>query len=104
MGRKVDNEDQCRQNTSKSSKDDTDWDPELRVNETSIKPLEESKFLGVDVSNDLRFKSYVNKVVKRRVNRNKILRCLFTNSWGNRLETQRKLYIQYVRSSLVCFK
>ena len=36
-----------------STKDDTDWGPELKVNESSIKRVKENKFLGVDVSNDL---------------------------------------------------
>ena len=60
----------------------------------------EFKFLGINVTNDLRFRSLVDKLVKKGTNRNKILKCMSSKDWGNSLETQRMLCVQYVKSGL----
>jgi len=79
---------------------DRKWDPELEADSMPILPVQEYPFLGVTVNNDLRFKAHVDKVVTKSKKRVNVLKCMSSKDWGNSLETQRTLYIQYVRSGL----
>ena len=82
------------------AQNDLKWEPTLMAEETKIKTVSEYKFLGGNVDNDLRFRGHVNKVVEKGTNRVRILKCMSGKSWGNSLEQQRKLYIQYCRISM----
>lgn len=83
-----------------SSNQDRKWDPELTGNDAPINTVSEYKFLGVTVDGDLRFTKHIDNIVekcKRRVN---ILRCMAAKDWGNSVETQRTIYLQYIRSPM----
>ena len=54
----------------------------------------------MSANNDLRFKSHIDTAVKKCKKRVNVLKCMSGKDWGNSLETQRTLYIQYVRSVL----
>ena len=75
-----------------SSRKDTNWLPELHLEERKLEVVKEYKFLGVIIDNELRFASHVKKVITKAQNRNKILRCLAGKKWGQSLESQRSLY------------
>ena len=62
--------------------------------------MSEYKFLGVTIDSGLRFKSHVNRVEAKCRKRNNILRCLAGKDWGQGLETQKALYLTYVRSAM----
>ena len=79
-----------------SSVDDQKWDPQLMTGETPIKLVQEYPFL-VNIQSDLRFGSHVEKIVIRCRKRNRVLKCMVTKNWGNSLETQRTIYLQYVK-------
>ena len=83
-----------------TSPSDLKWDPQLVGDTTDIKPVKEYPFLGVTVDGGLRFTKHVDNIVdkcKRRVN---ILRCMAGKDWGNSVETQRTIYLQYIRSAM----
>ena len=83
-----------------SASKDTNWDPELTGNGAAIEAVSDYPFLGVTVDGGLRFTKHIDKVVdkcKRRVN---VLRCMATKDWGNSIDTQRTIYLQYIRSAM----
>ena len=83
-----------------SSNKDTKWDPQFQAGDTRIKAVNDYPFLGVKVDSDLRFNQHVSKIetkCKKRVN---IIKCLSSKDWGNSLETQRALYLTYIRMVL----
>ena len=63
-----------------------------------MKTVKENKFLGITVDNSLRFPTHINNVSSKSRKRINIVRCLSNKDWGNSVETQRTLYIQYVRA------
>jgi ribonuclease HI len=83
-----------------SSKEERKWKPILTLNGAQIKIVTEYKFLGVIIDSGLRFKSHVNKIVAKCRRRNNILRCLAGKDWGQCLETQKSLYLTYIRSAI----
>ena len=83
-----------------SSVDDQQWDPQLKTGETPIKLVQDYPFLGINIPADLRFGSHVEKIITRCRKRNRVLKCMATKNWGNSLETQRTIYLQYVRPAL----
>ena len=94
------NSDKTKVMVTSSSNADLAWNPELVIDKVPIKRSREYKFLGVTVSDNLRFAEHVDKIAKKCRKRNNILKCMATKEWGNSLETQRTLYLQYIRSSL----
>lgn len=83
-----------------SSRKETNWIPDLHLEERKLEVVKEYKFLGVIIDNELRFASHVKKVISKAQNRNKILRCLAGKKWGQSLESQRSLYCTYIRSAM----
>jgi len=83
-----------------SSRKDTEWDPEFTANGKKVDSVKEYKFLGVTTDNGLRFNSHVNNIVVKTRKRVNIIRCLSSKEWGSMLETQRYLYITYIRMAL----
>jgi len=83
-----------------SSTKDKKWDPQLKAGQTSIKQEQDYRFLGVTTPSDLIFRKYVETAATKGRNRNKVLKYMATKNWGNSLETQRTIYIQYVRSGM----
>ena len=83
-----------------SNNADTNWKPNVQLKGVPIKIVKEYKFLGVTIDGGLRFKTHVNRVIAKGKKRNKVMRCLAGKDWGQRMETQRTLYITYVRSAL----
>ena len=94
------NVDKTRIMVTSSSAEDQKWNPQLEAMGKEIKPVQDYKFLGNNIDNDLRFRSHVDSIFEKGNNRNKILKCMSTKTWGNQLETQKGLYIQYCRSTL----
>ena len=83
-----------------SSRTDNTWKPILNLNGKEAKIVSSYKFLGVVVDNGLRFSEHVRKTVNKGKKRTNILRCMTGKDWGQKLETQRKLYMTYIRSTL----
>ena len=81
-----------------TSNADRKWNPELKIDSQLIKPVQEIKFLGITIGNDMRFVEHMNAITIKCRKRVNILKCLTTKNWGNSLEAQRALYIQYIRS------
>ena len=76
------------------------WSPSLKLNGKPIKITDEYKFLGVIIDKNLRFKKHADKTRKKAKKRVNILKCMSGKNWGQSLETQRKLYLTYVRSTI----
>ena len=83
-----------------SSNKDLKWKPVLHLKGAQVKIVSEYKFLGVIIDGGLRFKSHVNRVIAKCRKRNNILRCMAGKDWGQSLETQKKLYLAYIRSAI----
>ena len=81
-----------------TSKADRTWNPKLEIDGKQIDLVQMYKFLGTSVENDLRFVENMNAITVKSRKRVNILKCLATKSWGNSLESQRALFIQYTRS------
>jgi len=79
-----------------SSTQDQKWDPTLKAGDKPIKLEQELKFLGINISADLRFSGHVETTIAKCRKRNKVLKCMSTKNWGNSLETQRTIYVQYI--------
>ena len=83
-----------------TSNADTSWKPKLYLGETQLEVVKEYKFLGITIDSGLRFTTHVNRVIAKARRRIKILKCLAGKEWGQSLDTQRALYITYIRSCL----
>ena len=83
-----------------SAKGDREWDTAFTAEGDKIAAVYEFRFLGVTIANDLRFKTHVDNVVEKSKKRVNIIKCMANKTWGNSLETQKRLYTQYVRSGL----
>ena len=92
------NADKTRTMVTSSAEADLTWDPNLKINNSMIKNVKDYKFLGVTINNNLRFTKHINAIISKCRKRIKIIKCLATKSWGCSPETQRRLYIQYIRS------
>lgn len=94
------NTDKTKSMIVSSSRSDQNWDPAFTANGDNIEAVQQYRFLGVTVDSDLRFTKHVSNTLTKCRKRVNILKCMSTKEWGNSMETQRKLYLQYVRSVL----
>ena len=94
------NSDKTRTMITSTAPNDLLWNPDLKISNTPIKAVEEYKFLGTIISNNLRFTKHIDMIVTKCRKRINILKCLSTKNWGCALETQRRLYTQYIRSAI----
>ena len=83
-----------------SSIGDRTWNPEMTAGTSPIEAVKAYRFLGVTVDNDLRFTEHINNITEKCRKRTNIIKCMATKDWGNSVETQRKIYIQYIQSVL----
>jgi ribonuclease HI len=83
-----------------TSATDKVWDPQITAGENAISTVKKYKFLGVTVDNDLRFNDHITNITVKCRKRVNILKCLAAKDWGNSQETQRNIFIQYIRSVL----
>ena len=83
-----------------SDQKDLKWKPQLKLNRRVVRIVKEYRFLGVTIDGGLRFTSHVRRVIAKGKRRNNILRCLAGKDWGQSLETQRALYLTYIRSAM----
>ena len=83
-----------------SSQQDRHWNPEFVAAQEPIEAVQDYRFLGVTIPGDLKFAKHVDIIVTKCKNRNNIIKCMANKEWGNSLETQRKLYVQYIRMCL----
>ena len=88
--------------TIASSKQDQKWDPKLRAGPVPIKLEQKYRFLGTTVPSDLRFKEQVETTTTKCRRKNRALKCMKTESWGNLLETQRMIYLVFCRTGMQC--
>jgi hypothetical protein len=72
----------------------------LTAQEEPINTVKQYKFLDVTINNNLRFKEHVDNVTKKATKRTNILKFLAGKDWGQALESQRKMYLTYVRSGI----
>ena len=92
------NEDKTKAMVFSTSTNDLKWDPKFKAGLQAVKTVKENKFLGITVDNSLRFPAHITNVTSKSKKRINIIRCLSSKDWGNCLETQRTLYIQYIRA------
>ena len=83
-----------------SSKAEQTKDPKLNASGTPIQLTQEYPFLGGKIPADLRFSGHVQKVVSKGRKRNRVLKCMGGKSWGNTRESQRTIFVQYIRPSM----
>jgi len=83
-----------------SNSADTNWEPELVANHVMIEVARIYKFLGITMDNGLRFNDHIKILIDKCRKRVRVLKCMAWKDWGNTLEVQRTLYIQWVRSCL----
>ena len=83
-----------------SNSKDHKWKPSLFLKGEQLEVVKEYKFLGVIIDNQLRFNSHVAKTVAKCKRRNNLLRCLAGKDWGQSMESQKMLYVTYIRSAL----
>ena len=83
-----------------TSPTDRAWDPELLAGNDQIKTVKEYRFLGVTIDSDLRFTKHIENIAEKARKRVNIMRCMSTKDWGFSPESQRKLFMTYVRSVL----
>ena len=79
---------------------DQKWNIGLTIDGNELETTDEFKFLLVTIDNGLRFTGHINRVVDKCRKRVNIIKSLSWKDWGNSLETQRTLYLQYIRSCL----
>ena len=72
----------------------------LKVDGKPLGQVKKFKFLGITIDADLRFSDHATSLAKKCKKRNNILKSMAWKDWGNSLEIQRTLYIQYTRSCL----
>ena len=85
-----------------SSNADTNWDIELMAEDAVIETVKDYKFLGITIDNGLRFNIHIKRVIEKCRNRVNIIKCMLWKDWGNSLEVQRTLYLQFARSCIEC--
>ena len=83
-----------------TSSGDRSWNPKIKLEEEKLKTSSEYKFLGFTIDNQLRFNKHVDNVVGKAKKRVNLLKCMAAKDWGNSMDLQRILYVQYVRSTL----
>ena len=94
------NADKTRVMVISSNVGETKTDPGLTANGTPIKLVDSYRFLGVGVDCGLRFAEHRNQVIEKTRKRVQILKCMAWKDWGNTVEVQRTLYVQYCRMVL----
>ena len=94
------NADKTRALVLSTNNADHKWDPQLTVEGTPIKTCQEYKFLGTTVDGGLRFTKHIENTIAKGRKRVNIIKCLSGKEWGQQLETQRKIYLTYIRSCL----
>ena len=80
-----------------TSRTDRAWKPTLTLNNHQLEVVSEYKFLGVLIDNQLNFNAHATKTIAKCRKRNNILRCFAGKDWGQNVETQKALYITYIR-------
>ena len=94
------NEDKTKGMVFASSRNDTSWDPQFTAGNQQVETTQDYKFLGVAIDNSLRFTKHVSNITAKCKKRVNIIRCLSSKDWGSSLETQRALYLTYIRMVL----
>ena len=79
---------------------DTNWQLELVTDTVPIKVTQTYKFLGITLDGGLRFNEHTKILLEKCRKRVQVIKCMAGKDWGNNLEVQRTLYIQWVRSCL----
>ena len=72
----------------------------LRAGDNDIKQVDKYRFLGGTVESSLRFIDHLKELGKKCRQRINILKSMSGKDWGNSIESQRTLYVQYVRACI----
>ena len=83
-----------------TSTNDHKWDPKVSGNGEDTTTTSEFKFLGITVDKKLNFGKYSENVVAKAKKIANILKCKSGKDWGNSQESQRRIYLQYIRPCL----
>ena len=94
------NKDKTKAMVISSDTKDTSWDIGLFAEDTQIETVKHYPFLGNKLDNGLYFGAHTEKMAVKCRKRNRVIKALAWKEWGNQLETQRTLYIQWIRSCL----
>ena len=94
------NVDKTRAMVISSNVSETKKDPELVADGDYIKLVDDYRFLGVKVDNGLRFTNHISQLIDIGRKRVRILKAMAWKDWGNTVEVQRTLYLQFFRSVL----
>ena len=94
------NTDKTKLMVMSSSTADCAWKPKLEGNGHSIDPVQDYRFLGVEVDQQLRFAKHLETIICKEKKRINIMKCMAGKDWGSSMEDQRKVYLQYVRTVL----
>ena len=94
------NKDKTKAMVISSSNADREWDIGLTADGVKIETVKKYPFLGVQKDNGLYFEEHIKRMRERGRKRNRIIKTLAHKDWGNSLEVQRTLYLQWVRSGL----
>jgi len=73
----------------------------LRAGDNDIEQVDKYRFLGGTLESSLRFIAHLKELIKKCRQRINIMKSMSGKDWGNSVESQRTLYVQYVRS---CFE
>ena len=94
------NSDKTKVMVISTNQNDIRWKPNIYLDGTLLKTVNEYKFLGVIIDSGLRFTAHVNKIIAKCRRRINIMKCLAGKDWGQNLETQKTLYATFIRSAL----
>ena len=94
------NKDKTKAMVISSSTNDTNWDIGLVAEETKIETVKKYPFMGNKMDNGLHFGEHTDKTAVKCRKWNRVIKALAWKEWGNQLETQRTLYLQWIRSCL----
>ena len=72
-------------------------DPKLRTNKGEIAPVKQYKFLGVTLDQGQFFNAHLNNTREKCRKRTRIIKSMAGRDWGNSMEVQRTLWIQFGR-------
>lgn len=94
------NTDKTKALISSSKADDLKVDPKIGTRKGTIGTVNQYKFLGVTIDGGLRFNDHIEHLVRKCKQRVRILKSMASKDWGNPLEVQRTLFVQFVRPVL----
>ena len=88
----------CTATSFSTSMQDKSWKPTLQINNTDIKLVDNTVFLGVTYNRRLTFGPHTHQVATKVKQRSNIIRRVASTDWGYDVKTLRNTYITLGRS------